>query len=355
MRWTAYNDAAGRAPGTTFSGPTDLGGNKLTAGVYKSPTSFGITGTLTLDAQGDPSAVFLFQGGSTLVTAPNSRVALINGASPCNVFWQVGSSATLGVGSTFVGSILALASISANTNAIVQGRLLARNGATTLDSNTVAKPVCAAATSSTLTAEPPVQGLLTLRAGLTETASGAPIVGRTVVMSTSAGPACQAVTDTAGMAACSGAGAAVPIVAEGGYTASFAGDTRFLPASARATLLSAGTGSSTAARPGTPAPPSAPLPSSSVVMPGNPAITSRPPAGVLPATGDARGYREWGLLLLSLGGGLALGQAALRSPPDSGGLTHNAAFSSSRSSTAFRTVFALSLPSRSNRICSSLT
>ena len=144
----AYDDAAGRAPTTTYPGVQDLGGLTLTPGVYKA-TAFAITGTLTLDAQGDPNAVWIFQSGSTLITEPNSRVVLINGAQPCNVFWQVGSSATLGVGSTFVGTILALTSITANTNATVQGRLLARNGAVTLDSNTVTRPVCAPTPTTT--------------------------------------------------------------------------------------------------------------------------------------------------------------------------------------------------------------
>ena len=149
----AYNDAAGRAPTTTYPGVQDLGGLTLTPGVYQA-TAFAITGTLTLDAQGDPGAVWIFQAGSTLITAVNSSVMVINGGQPCNVFWQVGSSATLGVGSTFVGTILALTSITANTNATVQGRLLARNGAVTLDSNTVTRPVCAplpTTTSSTST------------------------------------------------------------------------------------------------------------------------------------------------------------------------------------------------------------
>jgi hypothetical protein len=144
----AYNDAAGRAPTTTFPGVTDLGGQTLTPGVYKAD-AFAITGTLTLDAQGDPDAVWIFQAGSTLITAPDSRVVLINSAQPCNVFWQVGSSATLGVNSTFVGTILALTAITANTNATVQGRLLARNAAVTLDSNTVTRPVCAPTPTTT--------------------------------------------------------------------------------------------------------------------------------------------------------------------------------------------------------------
>jgi hypothetical protein len=139
----AYNDAAGRAPDTTFAGPTDLGGQTVMAGVFNTPTSFAITGTLTLNGGGDPDAVFIFQAGSTLITADNSTVMLTNGAQACNVFWQVGSSATLGVNSTFVGTILALTSITANTGAEVQGRLLARNGAVTLDSNEITRPECA--------------------------------------------------------------------------------------------------------------------------------------------------------------------------------------------------------------------
>jgi len=148
---TAYNDAAGRAPTTTYSGSTELGGRTLVAGTYKTPTSFAITGTLALDAENDPNAVFVFQAGSTLITATSSNVALRNGAQACNVFWKVGSSATLGVGSNFVGSILALSSITANTGARVQGRLLARNGATTLDSNRVSRPGCVTVPPTTST------------------------------------------------------------------------------------------------------------------------------------------------------------------------------------------------------------
>jgi hypothetical protein len=151
----AYNDAAGRAPTTTYLVPTDLGTvgtpvGTLTPGVYKSPSSFGLTGTLTLDGQGDPDAVFIFQAGSTVITATNSHVDLIGGAQACNVFWQVGSSATLEVGSTFVGTVMAQAAITANTNAVVQGRLLARTASVTLDTNIVTRPVCSTTTSSTV-------------------------------------------------------------------------------------------------------------------------------------------------------------------------------------------------------------
>jgi outer membrane autotransporter protein len=140
---TAYLDAAGRTPNVTFVPIYDLGGQTLVGGVYKAPSSLGITGTLTLNAGGNPDTVWIFQSGSTLITASNSRVILINGAQACMVFWQVGSSATLGTNSTLVGTVMALTSITALTGATVDGRLLALNGAVTLDSNTIAVPICA--------------------------------------------------------------------------------------------------------------------------------------------------------------------------------------------------------------------
>jgi uncharacterized repeat protein (TIGR01451 family) len=137
----AYNDAAGRVPAIAVSG--DLGGLTLVPGVYKSASSLGLTGTLALNAQGDPNAVFIFQMGSTLTTASGSNVSLINGTQSCNIFWQVGSSATLGTGSTFRGTILAFTSITATTGVTVDGRLLAMNGAVTLDTNNITVATCA--------------------------------------------------------------------------------------------------------------------------------------------------------------------------------------------------------------------
>jgi len=144
---TAYNTAAGLAPTQDLSGQ-DLGGLTLTAGVYFFSSSAQLTGTLTLDAQGDPNALFVFQIGSTLTTASGSTVMTINGggADPgCNIFWQVGSSATLGTTTAFEGHILALTSITLNTGAtILNGSALARNGAVTLDSNTITNCVSTA-------------------------------------------------------------------------------------------------------------------------------------------------------------------------------------------------------------------
>ena len=138
---TAYNDAAGRP--TTLQVATELGGTTLPDGTYDSATgTFGLTGTLILDGQGDPNAVFIFKMATTLITASSSRVELINGAQACNVYWQVGSSATFGTSSTLMGNVLALTSITDNGGSTVNGRVLARNGTVTLNNTTVTKQTC---------------------------------------------------------------------------------------------------------------------------------------------------------------------------------------------------------------------
>jgi hypothetical protein len=136
----AYNDAAGRTP--TTSGLSSIGNQTLTPGVYNAASSLLVNGTLTLDAQGDPDAVFIFQVGSALTAASSTKIALAGGAQACNVFWQVGSSATLGTGSIFQGSILALTSITVTTGDTVAGRVLASNGAVTLDDDAITVPTC---------------------------------------------------------------------------------------------------------------------------------------------------------------------------------------------------------------------
>lgn len=155
---TAYLNAEGQSlPSVTTLTASSINsfnitGTTLTPGIYKSGSSIGLTGTLTLDGGGNANAVFIFQAGSTLTTAGASTVVLQNGTQACNVYWQVGSSATLGASSVLKGNILALTDIGLGTTANVIGRVLARNGAVTFDgSNTVTKATCAAATPATVT------------------------------------------------------------------------------------------------------------------------------------------------------------------------------------------------------------
>jgi hypothetical protein len=136
----AYNDAAGRSLDAVLVAG-NLGGQTLAPGLYKSTSSLEISsGDLTLDAQGDPNAVWIFQMASTLVTTVGRQVILTGGAQAANVFWQVGSSATIGGSSVFKGTILADQSITMNTSATLDGRTLARNGAVALDANTITVP-----------------------------------------------------------------------------------------------------------------------------------------------------------------------------------------------------------------------
>ncbi len=137
---TAFNALAAQACTQNLTGQ-DLGGLTLTPGVYCFDSTAQLTGALTLNAQGNSSAVFIFKVGSALTTASGSSVVITNGGPLCNVFWQVGSSATLGTNSQFAGNLLAASSITATTGTGVTGRLLARNGAVTLDSNNVT-PTC---------------------------------------------------------------------------------------------------------------------------------------------------------------------------------------------------------------------
>jgi hypothetical protein len=146
---TAYNDLASWRPTRSLTG-RDLGGMTLTPGVYTFSSSAQLTGTLTLSGNG----IFIFRTGSSLTTASNSHVLVTNGANGCGVYWKVGSSATLGSGTQFKGTIVALTSITMVTAAtILPGRALARNGAVTLDSNRISMPAggCSATgtTSST--------------------------------------------------------------------------------------------------------------------------------------------------------------------------------------------------------------
>jgi Ice-binding-like len=148
----AYLAAAGQTPDTTVS--ADLAGQTLTPGVYFKSDGLEINGPvpLTLDAEGDPNAVFVFRSGSHLTTQPNTRVELVDGATACNVFWQVTSSTTLGVNSTFRGTILTLTDSTLNTGATLEGSVFSRNGAVVLDQNTIVRPDCASDVTATYTA-----------------------------------------------------------------------------------------------------------------------------------------------------------------------------------------------------------
>lgn len=179
----AYTDAAGRTPLTTV--PTELGGTTLVAGVYDSAsTTFDITagaGALTLDGQGDPSSVFIFQAafsGDGLVVGSGSTVTLINGAQSCNVFWRV-DSASIGTTADFVGTVLALNSITVANGATIEGRLLARNGNVTLINDTITVSACSGNDTSdnTVPGLPNTGGLTSVNVMWIAASAGAIILG----------------------------------------------------------------------------------------------------------------------------------------------------------------------------------
>lgn len=138
----AYADAASQPCDVSLTGQ-DLGGQTLLPGVYCFASAAQLTGAVTLDSLGDPNAVFIFQVGSALTAASGSAVEVINGGSNCNVFWQIGSSATLGTDSAFAGNVMAYASIGLSGGASISGRALAKNGAVTMDTNQVSQDACA--------------------------------------------------------------------------------------------------------------------------------------------------------------------------------------------------------------------
>jgi LPXTG-motif cell wall-anchored protein len=173
----AYDDAASRGVEFTHPNP-DLVGQTLLPGVHAAAAMapLSLSGQLVLDGQNNPDAVFIFRTDSTLITSTGSTIALINGASECNVFWQVGSSATLGSGSLFVGNILALTSITVESSVVVRGRALARNGAVTLDNNVFTQPSCAPTTDVTPVATAPS----TTAPTQTTTTPGSPVASTSV-------------------------------------------------------------------------------------------------------------------------------------------------------------------------------
>jgi len=182
----AYDNAAGRT-GSVVPGGT-LGGQTLVGGVYNAGgVTLDLTGTLTLDGANNPNSVWIFQATSDLITASTSSVVFINGGSPCNVFWQVTSSATLGSGSSFVGTILAMTSITLDSAVNVQGRALARNGTVTLINDHFVTSACSAAP---VVVVPPTRPAFTIApsAAPTATPTVAPAATPIATAASSGGP-----------------------------------------------------------------------------------------------------------------------------------------------------------------------
>ncbi len=178
----AYGVLAGAA--ATGTANTDLGGQSLSAGVYVASSNLSLTGTLTL--VGDASSVFIFKSVSTLITGPGSKVVLSGGVSPCNVWWQVGSSATFGSSTSFVGNVLALTSISLATGVSLQGRAMTQTGGVTLDSNVInsscsaTPPVTTTTVAPTTTTSTTSTTSTTTTAPVTTTTSGNAVTTTTV-------------------------------------------------------------------------------------------------------------------------------------------------------------------------------
>lgn len=287
---TAYDSAASQPCASTLTG--DLGGRTLTPGVYCFTSSAQLTGTLTVDGGGDPNAVFIFKIASALTTASSSRVDLVNGG-PCGIFWQVGSSATLGTDTNFVGTLLVNTSITLNTRAnILPGRALAATGAVTLDSNTITRPpdTCTVATSSTTTSlnsspNPSLPGApVVLGATVTSNIPGIAPPG-TVIFKEGSTTLGQAPLDSSGNATLT-----LPALSAGTHviTATYLGAPRYLPSTS--SLVQTVTFPPSAVRsPAIPSgPPVAPaLPP--VTAAGPPAVSAQPPVPQTGAQGAAPG------------------------------------------------------------------
>lgn len=169
---TAYFAAATRTGAKPL--PSDIGGMTFAPDVYRQAGDLVVTGSVTLDGRDDPNALFIFQTARTLSIGPNSVVTLVNGANVCNVFWQVGNSATLGPGTSLMGTVLAATSVTLQTDASVVGRVLARDGDVTLDSNTITEPDCGASPPSGI---PTTTELLSGTAEAITPGAGTPPVG----------------------------------------------------------------------------------------------------------------------------------------------------------------------------------
>jgi Ice-binding-like len=192
----AYTTTAGLTPTQTSLGSALVGGVH-DPGVYNASSALDLSGAVTLDGQGDPNSVFVFQVGAGFTTASSASILLIGAAQACNVFWQVGTSATLGTNTTFVGTIMALTSITLDTGATVQGRALARNGAVTLDDNVFTTPGCA----TTVTTTPATSTPSTPASTATTAAGTSPTVAATSAGAAGSAGALGAATSAASAAA----------------------------------------------------------------------------------------------------------------------------------------------------------
>lgn len=170
---TAYASAVAAAPSSVFT--ADLGGQTLVPGVYSNPTGLGVTGTLTLDAQGNPNAIFILQTPASLNTAASSQINIVNGGQACNVFWQVGTTTTLGANSDFKGTILTNLNFTSGASAKVLGRILSLGGSVALNANSIIKPSCTANKVET-------------RVQITNPTSGKFLPGTTLTLSAVASP-----------------------------------------------------------------------------------------------------------------------------------------------------------------------
>jgi hypothetical protein len=270
---TAYDVAAGLT-GTAHQ--TELGGSTLLAGVYTSPT-FGLTGTLTLDAQNVADAEFVFQVGSDITTASNSQVLLINGANPCHVVWQVGASATFGTGTAFVGDVLAHTSITANTGATFRGRLLAMGGAVTLDTNIIDNDTCATTGDGSTTSSSTTSSSTTSSSTTTTAPAGTTTTTAPAGTTTTEAPAAATTTTTEAAAATTTEAPTVPTTTPAAGQGTNTGGAPVTP-------TGSGTGSTPIGEPGNPAgtpaggtPTGAPgIPTATPGTPGTPTGTAGP-------------------------------------------------------------------------------
>ncbi len=194
---TAYDFAAAQAPTGSITGD-NLAGDTLLPGVYNSSSTILISGPipLTLDGNGDPNSVFIFQAGSDLTVDPTSSIAYTNGAQPCNVFWKVNSAFLKNTGGTFVGTILALTQITLTENITVEGRVLARNADVTFIHDTINKPSCAAPVATTAPATTAATTASTTAATTTAAATTAAATPTTATTTTSPGTTTPATSTT---------------------------------------------------------------------------------------------------------------------------------------------------------------